>query len=404
MKKLFVILIVFFFYCQPFAQIGVNTDTPDESSMLDIVSTEKGVIFPRMTTDQRDGIINPAKGLMIYNTDCNTIDVNRGTASAPDWKGIFDCQPDPSPAVVYTLNCSSATANGSYTIGTALTNANTITVEANVTELGVDNTWSISTSTVNGYSFSGSGEFTATGMQTIALNGSGTPTAAQTDSFTFESCSADVTVSDNSSEPREVTINVPSVCGSSTSRYFPARYDDDGFSANPKPNSWSKFIYKKEDLGGVGNISKIGFLLDCGSCTAPTVGGLKVYMRMVDNSVYSNINHPSDSELSSSWTEVYNGSITYVRGDLTTFSEITFSTMFDYSNANKNIEVYVQNNYGDEISSCVAFGGGSPSFLVEAVDPNSTAYGKFSGNSPDSGTPNTPASSNQVPAIKIYFD
>jgi hypothetical protein len=55
--------------------IGTNTggSTPDNSAMLDVKSTSKGFLPPRMTTTQRDAIISPAAGLTIYNTTklCN---------------------------------------------------------------------------------------------------------------------------------------------------------------------------------------------------------------------------------------------------------------------------------------------------------------------------------------------
>ncbi|MFP5303794.1 hypothetical protein R2R70_21685, partial [Cobetia sp. SIMBA_158] len=42
------------------SQVGINTVTPDDSSILDIASTTKGVLLPRMGTVQRNSIINPA--------------------------------------------------------------------------------------------------------------------------------------------------------------------------------------------------------------------------------------------------------------------------------------------------------------------------------------------------------
>lgn len=53
------------------AQISINqTNTdPDSSTMLDIQSTDKGVLIPRLDNSQRDAIPNPATGLMIYNTE-----------------------------------------------------------------------------------------------------------------------------------------------------------------------------------------------------------------------------------------------------------------------------------------------------------------------------------------------
>jgi hypothetical protein len=48
---------------------GIGTLTPDASSLLDIVSTTKGVLVPRMTVAQRNAIVGPATGLMIYQTN-----------------------------------------------------------------------------------------------------------------------------------------------------------------------------------------------------------------------------------------------------------------------------------------------------------------------------------------------
>jgi len=54
-----------------FAQVGINADNsePDSSAMLDVKSTTKGMLIPRMTSTQRLGINSPANGLMIYQTD-----------------------------------------------------------------------------------------------------------------------------------------------------------------------------------------------------------------------------------------------------------------------------------------------------------------------------------------------
>jgi hypothetical protein len=52
-----------------FAQVGINTTTPDVSSMLDVNSTNKGFLTPRMTFAQRNLISTPATGLLIFQTD-----------------------------------------------------------------------------------------------------------------------------------------------------------------------------------------------------------------------------------------------------------------------------------------------------------------------------------------------
>ncbi|MCB0475086.1 MAG: hypothetical protein KDC69_05385 [Flavobacteriaceae bacterium] len=52
-----------------FAQIGIGTTSPDASSALDVVATNKGFLMPRMTTAQRTAISNPATGLQVFDTD-----------------------------------------------------------------------------------------------------------------------------------------------------------------------------------------------------------------------------------------------------------------------------------------------------------------------------------------------
>lgn len=53
------------------AQVGINTtgSDPDASAILDVSSTDKGMLIPRMTASQRDLISSPADGLMVYITD-----------------------------------------------------------------------------------------------------------------------------------------------------------------------------------------------------------------------------------------------------------------------------------------------------------------------------------------------
>lgn len=52
--------------------VGIGTTSPNASSLLEVKSTTKGVLFPRMTKAQRDLIASPATGLLIYQTDNTT--------------------------------------------------------------------------------------------------------------------------------------------------------------------------------------------------------------------------------------------------------------------------------------------------------------------------------------------
>jgi len=71
MKKIIFTIVISFGYCS-FAQVGINTTTPNTSSMLDVTSSTKGFLQPRMTTLQRIAIVAPATGLQVYDTTTNS--------------------------------------------------------------------------------------------------------------------------------------------------------------------------------------------------------------------------------------------------------------------------------------------------------------------------------------------
>jgi hypothetical protein len=63
-----------------FSQIGIGTDVPATCAELDISSTTKGFLPPRMTTAQRNSISTPIAGLTIYNLTNSTFEVYNGTS------------------------------------------------------------------------------------------------------------------------------------------------------------------------------------------------------------------------------------------------------------------------------------------------------------------------------------
>ncbi len=71
------------------AQVGIGTITPDSSAVLDLYSTTRGFLMPRLTTAQRDAIISPATGLMIYNESTSDVEINSGTRVLPVWTGTL---------------------------------------------------------------------------------------------------------------------------------------------------------------------------------------------------------------------------------------------------------------------------------------------------------------------------
>ncbi len=60
------------------AQLGIGT-TPAASAQLDVSSTTKGFLPPRMDSTQRNAIASPATGLTIYNTTLKSVQVYNGT-------------------------------------------------------------------------------------------------------------------------------------------------------------------------------------------------------------------------------------------------------------------------------------------------------------------------------------
>ncbi len=58
--------------------ISENGNVPDPTALLDVYSKEKGVLIPRMAEADKGGIINPAEGLLIYNTDSKSFQYFNG--------------------------------------------------------------------------------------------------------------------------------------------------------------------------------------------------------------------------------------------------------------------------------------------------------------------------------------
>jgi len=69
MKKLSIVCIILTATLSIHAQVGINTSTPNASSQLEIVSTNRGLLIPRMTAAQRTAIGTPAQGLLVYQND-----------------------------------------------------------------------------------------------------------------------------------------------------------------------------------------------------------------------------------------------------------------------------------------------------------------------------------------------
>lgn len=95
------------------------------------------------------------------------------------------------PPATYSLgatgsSCTGALVSGIYSVGTPVGAGNTANVNVNVTVVG---SYTLSTPVVNGISFTASGDFVATGLQSVILTASGTPTAAGVVNFAVSGAS-----------------------------------------------------------------------------------------------------------------------------------------------------------------------------------------------------------------------
>jgi uncharacterized protein (TIGR02145 family) len=130
--------------------IAINTtgDTAHPSALLDLQSTEKGLLPPRMTAAQRNAISNPGVGLIIYNLSSNCLNTFDGT----QWKeNCGNC----SPENTVLLSSSSETVNQNV-----CKNAAILPITYNTTGCtgasfyglpqGVSGSWSNNTITISG--------------------------------------------------------------------------------------------------------------------------------------------------------------------------------------------------------------------------------------------------------------
>jgi uncharacterized protein (TIGR02145 family) len=90
MKKIIFMLFAVAIFSGASAQVkvGDNPTTITSSAVLEIESTTKGLLLPRMTTTQRNAIASPTNGLFIFNTSNNSFELYKATCSC--WVSIND--------------------------------------------------------------------------------------------------------------------------------------------------------------------------------------------------------------------------------------------------------------------------------------------------------------------------
>lgn len=125
-KKIQFLICIFLFGAltnSVYSQVGIGTTNPDASSLLDVFSTEKGLLIPRMTTAEKLAIVSPSNGLIVYDTDLSCFSFFDGPNT------IWSClsvDRSLAAATVFSLDCAGVIKNGSLISGNQANNVNSI--------------------------------------------------------------------------------------------------------------------------------------------------------------------------------------------------------------------------------------------------------------------------------------
>lgn len=108
--KQILILILFFSINTLHSQVLISnlSGIPDSTAMLDVNSTEKGFLPPRMTATQRNAIVNPTPGLIVYCSDCLEMQMFNDTAWT-NMIGLPASDPPPPPPPIPTITIGTQT-------------------------------------------------------------------------------------------------------------------------------------------------------------------------------------------------------------------------------------------------------------------------------------------------------
>lgn len=92
MKSNLILILLLLFVMQAHTQgVAVNNQAKaaDASAAFDVSATNKGVLIPRLSTVERNAIVQPATALLLFNKDVQQFQVNIGTPASPNWQNII---------------------------------------------------------------------------------------------------------------------------------------------------------------------------------------------------------------------------------------------------------------------------------------------------------------------------
>lgn len=174
-----------------FGQVGVGTSAPDPSAALDVTSSSKGFLPPRMTESERTSISSPATGLIVYQTDgTKGLYVYSGSAWIPQ-ASWYTNSASPSSSFIF-VTPSGVTSDAQSNFGIGSNSLNSLTSGDNNTSFGYDAAKSI-TSNGNNTAIGSSALSATTGTGNTAIGKSSGTTNVSGSYNTFLGTSADAT-------------------------------------------------------------------------------------------------------------------------------------------------------------------------------------------------------------------
>ena len=113
--------------------VGIGVDPPNTTAVLEVASTTKGLLSPRMTTTQRSAISSPGNGLIVYDTNLKSLEVYDAVGAV--WNQLADTATTgtvtsvtgTSPIAVATGTTTPAITLGTVPVANGGTGATTLT-------------------------------------------------------------------------------------------------------------------------------------------------------------------------------------------------------------------------------------------------------------------------------------
>ena len=96
--------------------VGIGTLLPNQSALLELESSNQGLLFPRLTTLQRNSITSPAHSLIIYNLTTDCIEIYNNKTSKWVSLGCIGCQLTGNFSIFPTNNITSSSFEANWTM------------------------------------------------------------------------------------------------------------------------------------------------------------------------------------------------------------------------------------------------------------------------------------------------